>query len=229
MPKEEPKPLLVKKSVKHTFSPEEIASLNVDFGEAFDAVKSAEADFDAVKAVHKAKITEAESRMITLRATINAGFEMRVKELRCVFRPPDKKKDFYLLLPAGETYPPDFKPILTEDMTAEDFQQDLLQAESIFSHKKEITLWKAGADLGLLIVGQLRDRWYSALRANVGEMKLEERLDSEQPSFKERSGALTRASKRCQDWLIEVLGKEAAAGFRGGIETALSEELKKVE
>jgi hypothetical protein len=115
--KQEPKPIIVKKSVKHTFSPEEVATLNVDFGNAYDAVKSAEADFDAVKAVHKAKIQEAESKMTTLRATINAGFDFRETELYVVFRPADKKKDFYLPQTAKDILEGfSHKPILTEDM-----------------------------------------------------------------------------------------------------------------
>lgn len=225
--KTEPKPIIVKKSCKHVFTPEEIAALNVDFGTAYDAVKSAEADFDAVKSVHKAKITEAESRMVTLRATINAGFEMRVKELTCVFRPKDKKKDFYPMLDGEPNYAAGH--VLIEDMTQDDFQQELIQAESVFSKKKEIELWNAGEDKGLLIVGQLGDKWYSALRGNVGKQVIEERLDSEQKAFKERKVAIAIAAKRCDEWLALTLGKDAAKGFRSGIETAVQGESDKVE
>lgn len=224
--KTEPEPIIVKKSCKHIFTLAEVAQLNVDFGNAYDAVKSAEADFDAVKSVHKAKITEAESRMTTLRATINAGFEMRVKELTCVFRPKDKKKDFYCYVPDGDPFP---KPLLTEDMTSDDFQQELIQAESVFSKQKKIELWNAGEDKGLLIVGQLGDKWYSAIRGNVGKQTIEERLDSEQKAFKERKAAIAMAAKRCDEWLALTLGKDAAKGFRSGIETAVAGEADKVE
>ena len=84
------------RSLKHTFTPEELAKLNKDFGAAYDAVKSAEADFDAVKAVHKSKITEAESRMTTLRCTINAGFELRSEKCVVIYEPADGNKLYYL-------------------------------------------------------------------------------------------------------------------------------------
>lgn len=225
--KTEPKPIIVKKSVKHTFTPDETAKLNIDFGLAYDAVKSAEADFDAVKAVHKSKITEAESRMTTLRATINAGFEFRVKELECRFRPSDKKKDFYLPPFNSENVAAGI--IFTEDMTQEDFQQELIQAESVFSKKKEIELWNAGDDRGLLIVGQLGDRWYSALRCNVGQVRVEERLDSEQKAFKVRYPAITTAGDRAFAWLEDVLPEGLAKGFKEGITKAVTAEKEKAE
>lgn len=223
--KQEPKPIIVKKSVKHVFSPQEIATLNVDFGNAYDAVKSAEADFDAVKAVHKAKIQEAESKMTTLRATINAGFDFRDTECEVLFRPADKKKDFFILTPTGRLA----LPVLTEDMTTEDFQQDLIQAESIFSKRKELTLWAAGDDHGILIVGQLGGKWYSALRGNIGTVRLEERLDSEQKAYRTRISAITIAADRALKWLEETFGPETCKGFLEGINNVLKAEADKVE
>lgn len=219
-----PTPILVKKSVKHFFTPEELAVLNVDFGNAYDAVKSAEADFDAIKAVHKGKIQEAESKMTTLRATINAKFEYREKELEVVFRPADKKKDYYL--PEHGDHSP---VVLTEDMTQDDFQQDLLQAESVFSKRRELNLWAAGDDRGTLIVGQLGNRWYSALRGNIGAVKLEERLDSEQKAFKAREAAVNTACTRALEWIAAMLGDEAAKGFTEGIRKLAETEAGKVE
>lgn len=229
----EPKPILVKKSVKHTFTPEEVATLNVDFGQAYDAVRSAEADFDAVKAVHKAKIQEAETKMVLLRATINAGFEYRETELVVVFRPADKKKDYYLPIPPGDPfYQPWLKgvnPVLTEDMEPDDFQRDLIQAESIFSDRKEIELWASDQDRGLIIVGQLAGRWYSALRCNVGVTRLEERLDSEQKSTKQRGPAILCAVSRVNQWLDSFLDKDTVKGFQEDINDAVKAEQEKVE
>lgn len=224
-PETQPKPILVKKSVKHTFDTKEVAQLHVDFGQAYDAVKSAEADFDSVKAVHKATIQAAESKMILLRATINAGFEDREKELVVIFHPERKKKTYHVPTETGwlET------PALTEDMQPQDFQQDLIQAESIFSHRKELTLWKAGNDLGVLIIGQLGNKWYSALRANVGAVKLEERLDSEQKAYKTREAAINFASTRALEWLEATMGKETAKGFCDGIKKLADDEAGKVE
>lgn len=224
----ETKPVIINRTLKHIFVPEEIAKLNVDFGNAYDAVKTAEADFDAVKAVHKAKITEAESRMTTLRATINAGFEMRDTKLRVVFRPKDRKKDLFREPPIdGENV--DEIPILTEDMTAEDFVQELIQAESGFDGRKELSLWETPADHGRLIIGSFGGRWFSALRCNVGKDELMERLDSEQMSFKNRFDAIKRAGKRCLEWITETLGKDNAKGFEENINTTVEAERDKAE
>ena len=224
--KPDPKPIIVKKSVKHTFTPAEIAMLNVDFGNAYDALGTAVADFDAIKAVHKATIQQAESKMTGLRASINAGFEYREKELEVVFRPASKKKDFY----APSDNASNVKTlVLTEDMTSDDFQQDLLQAESIFSNRKELSLWLAGNDTGWLIIGQLGAKWYSALRGNVGAQKIEERLDSEQKAYKTREAAVNTACTRTLEWLEATLGKEAAKGFCDGIKKVAEGEVGKVE
>lgn len=229
----ETKPIIVKKTVKHTFTPEETAGLNKEFGEAYDSVKSAEADFDAVKAVHKSKITEAESRMTTLRATINAGFEMRQKDCVVVFRPGDKKKDFYSMeclnpVAGGELLLKDSVPLFTEEMTQEDFERDLIQAESAFEKRVELTIWQAGPDRGRIIVGSLKGKWYSAVRGNVGSQKIEERLDSEQRAFKKRCDAVSEAGKRAFRWLKDNL-KDSAKGFEDGITKVVIGEQDKAE
>lgn len=224
--KQEPKPILVKRQVKHTFDPAEIAQLNVEFGQAYDALQTIEAEFASVKASYKAKLEEAGSRMVTLRATINAGFDLRLTELEVIFRPSDKKKDFFTI-PKSDAEPSAL--VLSEDMSPEDFQQDLIQAESIFSKRKELTLWAAGDDHGILIVGQLGGKWYSALRGNVGTVKLEERLDSEQKAYRTRISAITIAADRALKWLEETFGPETCKGFLEGINNVLKAEADKVE
>lgn len=223
-----PKPIIEKKSIKHTFTPAETAGLNIDFGNAYDAVKSAEADFDAVKAVHKSKITEAESKMTTLRATINAGFEYRETELQVVFYPVEKKKRYFA---ADADLKVDHKaaPILVEAMNPADFQADLIQAESIFESQTRLELWRAGESSGFLIVGRLLGSWYCALRGNIGNNKLGERLDSEQPCFKKRSDAIARAGKRCEAWITSAVGKEALPGFKDTIKKVVDAEAEKAE
>lgn len=231
--KDIPKPIIVKKSLKHLFTPDEIAGLNIDFGNAYDALGVVEAEFEQVKSSYKAKIAEATSRMVTIRATINAGFEFRETEVEVVFRPAEKKKDFYPVLPEGDPmvqpWLKGMKPLLTEDMTPSDFQQDLLQAESVFSLKQELVLWNAGSDQGLLVVGRLGTRWYSALRANVGEKKLEERLDSEQKSYKDRYAAVGQAAKRATEWLGATVGKDLSLGFLETIQKVVDAQKDKVE
>lgn len=223
------KPIIVKKNVKHNFTPEEVAALNVDFRNAYQNLKSVEAEFDNVKAVWKAKVTESESRMETLSATLNAGFEMRTKECAVIFRPADKKKDFVLIVEGDEGEAEAGPIIATEDMTDDDFHQDLVQAESCFDHRKELDLWEAGSDHGRLIIGNIKGRWFSALRCNVGAQEIVERLDSEQMSFKARHDAIKRAAKRCSDWLKDTVGKDAAKGFDEKITAIVEAEKEKAE
>lgn len=224
--KETPKPIIIKKSLKHLFTADEIAGLNIDFGNAYDALGVVEAEFEQVKSSYKAKIAEATSRMVTIRATINAGFEFRDTECEVVFLPKCKRKQFWTLPPDAATRG---EMLLEEDMTPADFQQDLIQAESVFSLKQELVLWNAGSDQGLLVVGRLGNRWYSALRANVGEKKLEERLDSEQKSYKDRYAAVGQAAKRATEWLGATVGKDLSLGFLESIQKTVDAQKDKVE
>lgn len=230
-----PKPLTVKKSVKHSFTPDETRQLNVDFRQSYANLKAVEADADSVKSQLKAKITEAESRMETLNATLQAGFEMRDKDCAVIFRPADKKKDFYLSadgkgeLSLDERIAAGEQPVLTEAMTPADFEQDLIQAESVFESRAELILWQAGESNGRMIVGSLKGKWFTAIRGNVGKQQIEERLDSEQPSCNKRFDAILRAAKRVSEWLRANLGKEAANGFEEPIERILEAERDKAE
>ena len=69
----------------------------------------------------------------------------------------------------------------------------------------------AGEDRGELIVGKFGARWFSALRIKVGKSILEERLDSEQRSWKTRADAVCRAGKRASEWFKETF----AGGSQG--------------
>lgn len=227
--KTETKPPIVKKNVRHDFTSDEIKMLNVDFGQAFDTLGAVESEFDNVKAVWKAKTTEAESHMKTLRATINAGFEHRLKDCVVIFRPADKKKDFFLQTDWENQEKGFAVPIATEDMTTADFEQDLIQAESGFENRVELELWNVGADIGILVVGKLKNKWFTAVRANVGSVRIEERLDSEQVSAKKRFEALQWASSRLAKWLKANLGKDVAKGFEEVIFKAVDGEKEKAE
>lgn len=230
----EPKPVICEKSLRHNFTPEEVAKLNVDFGTAYDSVASAEAEFDAVKSVHKSRITEAESRMTTLRATINAGFEWRLTECVVTFDLAKKEKSFW---PKSPVMKAEFgeKPALVEPMTANDFQTELISAESIFDHRKELILWDAGQDRGLIVVGQRLNRWYSALRLIIGKNHLRGRLNSEQKSYKGRFEAITAARQMCEKWLDDEIAsqgenfKEAVKAITIRMDEMANAEKDKVE
>ena len=226
----EPALPVVKKSVKHIFTIPEIAQLNVDFRLADKTVHSIETEFDSIKASYKAKTTEAESRKETIGTALDAGFEMRIKECVVVFRPADRKKDFHLkevVTEAGNTV--GLVPILTEEMTKDDFEQDLLQAESAFESRTDLPLWSLDNDSGKIVVGKLAGKWFSAVRGNIGNHRLEERLDSEQKCFKLREVAIETAGGRVVAWIETTLGKEVAKGFQLGIDKVLEAERGKVE
>lgn len=210
----------VKRSVKHVFTEPEKQQLNSDLLNSLADVDTANADFDSVKASCKAKIEEAESRVTTVAATLRAGFEMRTKDCDVFFFPKEKKKVIALAPVNGEAK----VVVATEDMTAEDFQAELLLAESAFDERKEIALWPtAGSDAGILVIGQQRNRWFSAVRMSVGQHKLEERLDAEQRAFKQRDDAIEFASKRAKQWLKDNF-KEHARGFEEAIVKAVKSE-----
>ena len=227
-------PKIETKSIKHTFTPEEIAKLNVDFGQAFDALGAAEADFEAIKAVHKSKITGAETTITTLRCTINAGFEMRPEKCRVLFAPKESKKFYYLesaFQVDQDGKPTDFnEPVLVEPMTPADFQSELIEAEGKFELREEILLFTpANDDNGALIVGRFGKKWYAALRVKIGTRILGERLDSEQPASKERFDAVKRGCKRFNDWLTANLGNEEMKGFQNGIADVLAKHKERDE
>ena len=233
------KPLIVKKSVRHDFTADETRELHTQFRQAYAALKATEAEFDNVKGLWKAKTTESEARMETLNMTLQAGFEMRQKECIVIFRPVAKKKDFYIadgFTVSNVTGEPsdDNIPILTEDMTQADFEQDLIQAEAMFENRVELELWAAGPDAGggqdcgRLIVGKHGGKWYSAIRGNVGAVKIEERLDSEQRAFKKRPDAVGEGAKRAMKWL-KANFKDDSKGFEDKIAKLVEAEQDKAE
>ena len=83
------------RSVRHDFTPEEVAAMHNDLLRSMEAKTCLEADLDQIKASFKAKITEAESRTTTLVTTLRAGFEMRNVRCRVEYRVKDREKDYY--------------------------------------------------------------------------------------------------------------------------------------
>lgn len=229
------KPPTCKKNIRHAFTADETTTLHTEFRQAYANLKATEADADSVKAQLKARITEAESRMETLNSKLQAGFEMRDTECIVVLRPEDKQKDFYPVLDGhgelsiDERVAAGEKPALTEAMTTEDFEQELIQAESAFDSRVEIELWNVDQDACKLVVGRQNGRWFTALRGNIGQQSISERLDGEQRATKKRFDALNLAGKRIGEWLRKHLGKDSAKGFEERIATLIEAERDKVE
>lgn len=203
-------PLIEKRTVKHLFTPEELAELNLQFGQAYDAVQTAESDFAAVKAVHKAKIEEASSRMVTLRATINAGFEMRSMDLEVFFFPKEGMKEYSIPRPGGSKVPR--LVMLREKMEPADYDQELFHAESIFEDRESVLCWIDCDDRASIRLGTHNGKWYSAVNGRLlaGKSKLDTRLDSFQKAYKTRFDALQAGANLLIEWAEETLGKEPA-------------------
>jgi hypothetical protein len=224
-------PIKTTKSVKHTFNPEERNQIGGDLARAIAGLRGTEAEFDQVKASYKAKTTEHEAKIDSLSTALMNGFELRNERCVVLYRPADRKKDYYLekdyaQLQEGElvTIP----AVLIEDMTADDFQAELLQAEAQFECREELPLFQpANGDSGILVVGRLNDRWFTALRVSIGKCVINERLDSEQRSYKKRADAVKEATRRVSQWAKDNL-KEAAKGFEDGFR-AVSEAQKERE
>lgn len=211
-----PKHKIVKRSVKHTFTDQDHRQLGGDLARAIQEHRQVEAEFDQIKASFKAKTTAAEATIDKVSTDIANGFEYQDKPCIVIFDIPNGKKNFFLEsdLDGSGQLPADSIPVITDNLTDADRQQELLDAESVFDAKEDIELFKAaGQDAGLLTIGRLENKWYAALRVKIGSRVLTERLDGEQPATKKRPDAVRRAVKRFAEWVGENLGVEASKGF----------------
>lgn len=205
-------PKIEVKYIKHTFSSEEKNTLGQSLARVFGERRGKEAEFDQVKAHFKSEIAEKDARIENLSTSLVNGFDMRNESCVVILAPEQKKKFFYLeagFNPANLGQ----EPVLIEEMTPADFQQELLEAESKFEKRIEIPLFQAtDRDYGNLAVGTFNGRWYSALRIRVGRHEITERLDTEQKGFKNRHDAVSRAGRLALEWFNEKL-KADAKGF----------------
>ena len=213
----------ITKTVKHTYSHEEREQLGGELARAFGGLRGIESELDSIKASYKSKTAEAEARIDRLSTDITNGFTMREEKCVVTYRPKLKEKDYWLESDAAQV--PEgidlscgiqamgIGPVLTEKMTAEDFQQELIEAESKFDAREEIQLFPpTDSDRGVLVVGRFAGKWFSALRVKIGKLELKERLDSEQPCTITRPDAVKVGIKRVNEWAKTNL-KEHADGF----------------
>jgi hypothetical protein len=200
--------------VKHEFSPTERLELGSELARALQQKDSIETEAEGVKASYKAKVAEAESKVANYASDIQNGFTMRRKKCRVVFRPKDRKKDYYAEIKDGIF---DTKVVLTDDMTDDDFQAELFQAEQQFERRAEVVLFKGG----LMVLGRLAGKWYAALRVKVGAQGIEERLDPGSKKYKTRPDAVKATVSRICNWLSDSFGEETAKGFDDSIQKVL--------
>lgn len=200
--------------VKHEFTPTERLEIGAELARSLQRMASLETEFEGVKASYKAKLAEAESQVANHAASIQNGFDMRKKRCRVIFRPKDRKKDYFPEIKDGVF---DTKVVLVDDMSQDDFQDELFQAEQQFERRCEVLLFKDG----LLVLGRLSGKWHAALRVQVGQLKIEERLDAAGKKFKTRPDALKASVARVQTWLVDSFGEETAKGFQDSIAKAV--------
>lgn len=223
------------KNVKHEFTQDERNQIGGDLARSIGEMRGIEGEFDQVKASFKARITEKESRIDALSTNLVNGFDYRNERCVVLFNRGNGEKTYYLesrwiewLAEKGVPSPMG-NPVLIEKMTQDDFQTELLQAEAKFEHRCVLDIFPAaGEDRGELIVGKFGARWFSALRIKVGKSTLEERLDSEQRSWKTRTDAVSRAGKRASEWFKETF-KDEAKGFEEPLAKMLAEQAEREE
>lgn len=186
------------RTIKCSFTDKERMGLGMDLSNAIGRQRNVESEFDDVKASYKAKLSAVEAEIDRLSTAITAGFEMRSVKLQVVFRPKDRKKDFYPL-DSDKTG----EPVLTEEMTEEDYALELIEAEEVYLDKINTEVFPKDGSNGVeFISGRLGSKWFCVIRGAMRKgQKIEERLDSEQPSFKGRLAAVAAASKRYKEWL----------------------------
>ena len=208
------------KNVKHVFSRDEKEKISQDLVGELAKQSGLEAEAKQVKSSYTAKLDEASARIGAYTQQLQSGFEMRLMECRVEYRPKDKKKDFFRT-DSGEL-------VVTEDMTQEDFQINLLIEDAAFEAREEIELWKAGSDSGKIVVGKAGARWTAAIRAKIGTNTLAERMTKESKSFKNRADALTAAVDRMLGW-CESVSPGSRAGFEQKAKSIIEQQKERVE
>jgi hypothetical protein len=230
--------------LKHVFTPQEIAEMNIQFRMADKAAHGFETEFDSVKASYKAKITEAESRKEKIGAELDAGFDHRDQNCVVVMDFKEGNKYFFAASLVDEKFKQEFPDpllwsrdlaLLVEPITDEDRQQELLAAEAKFECREEFDIFiPTENDFGRMVVGRLDGKWYSALDVCIGEHRISEKLADEQAvskksGSKKRFDQVNRTLKRFAEWLDEKLGREEAKGFKNAIELVKAEHSEREE
>jgi len=218
-------PKIEAKFVKHLFTDAEKLQFASSLAQAIGAARNVESEFKSVKASFNLRTEEAKAKIDSLGDKLQTGFEMREARCRVVYDAKARRKFYFL-----EDAPEGSAPVLDEPMTGDDFQQDLLIAESAFELRDELPIFApAGNDRGIIVIGRHNGRWFTALRIQVGAKSISERLDSEQPSTKERVDALRKAARRSKEWIVDNLGKDAFEGFKAGLEALVKANEEIVE
>lgn len=220
-------PKIEVKTVLHHFTDEEIKNLGRELADAWSNHGQIEREAKAVKKGYDARLEEMDGKIANLSTQIREGLESREERCQVRYYPKERKKRYWL-----EHADPEKEPFAIEEQMLEvDFQQELLLADSRFDLQERIQLFPSTEkDSGLVVVGVQNKVWYAAVRAKIGAIELNERLDSEQPiSAKVRFDALQKAVKRFQKWVLEAFGQDAARGFEEPVKKALEAQKERAE
>lgn len=224
MPKHTEKKCEVR-TIKHVYSNDEKLTIGNELAHAHEKLGQIEAEFDEVKASFKAKTTEQEAKVGVLATNLRNGYDMRSARVWVTMIPKTGKKEWRL-----ETDDSDCLPVLIEDMQPEDYQAAMELAEREFEAKEEIQLFApAGASSGILVVGRVRDRWYSAIRCNVAGEILSENLSTEGKSWKNRRDCVRQTAARFMAWVTDTHDADIAAGFASQVDDVVQSHKEREE
>lgn len=215
---------IVTKSVKYLFTQAEILEFGMQLAASHGEARNIEDELAKIKSQFKAQAEAVSGRVAVLSQKIAGGMEYRDAPCSVVYDAQKGRKYFFPVNgPEGQP------AALEEAMTPSDYQQDLIIADSAFDDVAHLNVFEAGNDYGQIIVGKQGEKWYSAVRMQIGQSKIAEKMDSESPSSKKRSDAIARASKRALEWIANQLGKDAAEGFKGSFHEITRTNLELVE
>ena len=212
--------LTVTKCVKYVFTEEEKKELGAQHIQILIKQDQLEDELQEVKSSYKAQIDAAVASERNIRLKLQSGFEMRDCECTVEYRPKERKKLFRTV---GSK-----EVVLEEVMTQNDFQLDLIQAESRFDNRADILLSDVGNEQIKIVVGKAKDKWYAAIRGNVGTNAIDERLSTEGKAFTERFEAIRAAAKRGLKWLKDAY-PEDYKGFKAAWDKKVEEHKERVE
>ena len=224
MPKHTEKKCEVR-TIKHVYTNDEKLIIGNDLAHAHEKLGQIEAEFDEVKAGFKARAAEQEAKVGVLATNLRNGYDMRSARVWVTMIPKTGKKEWRL-----ETDDSDAIPVLIEAMEPEDYQAAMELAEREFEAKEEIQLFNpAGASNGILVVGRVKDRWYSAIRCNVAGEILSENLSTEGKSWKNRRDCVRQTCARFSAWVTDVHGADIAAGFASQVDDVIQAHKEREE
>lgn len=213
------------RQVKHEYTVPEKVQLGSELAHAHEKLGNIEKEFEEVRTGFKARIAAQEAQVGVLATNLRNGYDFRAERVWVTMRPKDKKKDWRL-----EGDDETAAPVLTEDMTPDDFQYQFQMDERKFEAKEEIVLFPSVGDAyGNLIVGRSKDRWFSALRMRVAGMDLVESLNLEGKNWKNRRDCVRQSVARASAWIADKHGLEVANGFAAGFDDVIAAHKEREE